>query len=119
MTKSDCYHSAQLSVSTPTLQCEDIVQSLLRGGIMASVAQNRSIVCDAAQRCRVENGCRILFNRVSRDELQDTWQMLRDQHALECAHISIPTIYTGCIWDFLKPSACPWERLSFSTPPCK
>ena len=110
---SDHFHSVQLSVSRSALKCEHVVQNLLRAGIMASVTQNHSVVCDATDKCRIESGCRIVFNRISRDELRDAWQMLRANHTLDCAHLNVPTVFAGCVYDFLQPSVCPWKSRAF------
>jgi len=103
----DTFASAQLSVSHPTLDCAAVTRDLARAGIMASVVENRSVVCSGDAGCRVEVGCRILFNRMSREQIATTWQQLRRDHALACAHLSAPPVFSGCVWDFLHPSLCP------------
>ena len=101
------FTSVQLSVSRPALDCASIVQGLARSGIMASVVENRSVVCDEDRGCRVEAGCRILFNRMSQGQIAAAWQQLRIDHVLTCAHLSVPPVFSGCVWDFLRPSRCP------------
>ena len=76
---------------------------------MASVTANHSVVCDDERgtRCRVESGCRVLFGRITRASLATTWDRLRHDHALHCAHLHAPPVFSGCVWDFLRPTRCP------------
>ena len=60
--------------------------------------------------CVIEKGCRILFNRISKDELKNVWKDIKINHELNCAHVLVPTIFSGCILDFLRPSQCPGSK---------
>ena len=104
------FESVQLSVSNNKLDCHEIVKKLSKSGINASVTKNKSIICDEKKNCVIEKGCRILFNRISKDELKNVWKDIKINHELNCAHVLVPTIFSGCILDFLRPSQCPGSK---------
>jgi hypothetical protein len=108
------FDSLQLSISNKNLDCNQIISELASMGIMASVTKNKSIICDSKKNCKIEKGCRILFNRISRNELHHVWKTIHRNHQLSCAHIYAPPIFSGCILDFLRPSVCPGVKTDTS-----
>ena len=104
------FDSLQLSISKKNLDCNQIISELSSMGIMASVTKNKSVVCNSQKKCQIENGCRILFNQISKNDLNHVWRIIRSNHQLSCAHIYAPPLFSGCILDFLKPSVCPGAK---------
>lgn len=98
--------SVELSISHNNLSCKDVTDNLRKSKIMASITPNQSIVCGKNQ-CQIENGCRILFGTATKFEIKNIWHILKQEHKLECAHIKIPSIFSGCIYDYLQDSKCP------------
>ena len=101
--------SVELSISQKTLSCEEVAENLLKTKIMASITPNKSIICNNNV-CHIEKGCRILFGLATKTDIKNTWQNIKQEHKLDCAHIKIPTIFAGCIYDYLQDSKCPGNR---------
>lgn len=99
--------SLVMSISAEKLDCNDIIRHLQHFKIMASVTENKSIICKDNV-CKVENGCRIMFNRIDKFNLEHKlWKSIQKFNKLDCAHIYVPGIFNGCIYDYLEPSKCP------------
>lgn len=98
--------SVELSISQKTLSCEEVTKTLLNSKIMASIAPNQSIICKN-NACQIEKGCRILFGMATKTEIKNTWQNLKQKHVLDCAHLKIPGVFSGCIYDYLPDTKCP------------
>ena len=127
--------SVELCISHKTLLCDDITQYLMQTGILASIIPNKSVICDTNQNnknpdsqlksnskvptntCHVENGCKILFGSASKSTIKTTWENLKQEHNLTCAHIKIPHLFSGCIYDYLADSKCPAEKACMETCP--
>lgn len=99
--------SVELSISQKKLSCEEVAENLVKSKIMASVTANHSIVCNSKNNCQIEKGCRILFGMTTKKEIKTTWHHLKEQHHLTCAHIKIPSVFSGCIYDYLQDTKCP------------
>jgi len=101
--------SVELSVSNKTLKCDDIAQYLVRAGVVASITQNQSILCDNKKpdACHIEYGCRILFGQASKETVSMVWKDIKKNNELTCAHIKVPNTFSGCIYDFLRETKCP------------
>ena len=99
------YESVQLSVSNQFLNCNDVLKQLYKDGIASSITQNYSVVCRKGD-CQIENGCRIIFNSLTKNKLNGIWDRMKVDHKLTCAHIKIEPIFSGCILDFIKDSDC-------------
>jgi hypothetical protein len=97
-----------LSISHRNLSgCTDIVHSMRQLGIMTSVTENQSVICNR-DKCWLETGCRLVFGGISKQDLQTRiWDSLRDQYGLTCAHLNVQGVYSGCILDYLRESRCP------------
>lgn len=100
------HQSVELSVSKKNLNCNSIAKYLVKSGIMASITKNHTIICDM-HNCHVENGCRILFGGASKNIIRTAWEDLKLYNDLTCAHIKVPNLFSGCIYDFLPNSRCP------------
>ena len=103
----DAMHdSLRLSISAPTLDCARVAALLQRAGIAANTTANRTTGGDG-----VEPGCCVLLPRVSRHALRTrVWEPLRGEFPeLRCAHVHAPATFSGCIFDFLRPSRCPGD----------
>ena len=98
--------SVELSISQKTLSCEKVAENLRKSKILASITPNQSIVCGKTQ-CQIEKGCRILFGTATKQDIKNTWHHLKQEHNLNCAHIKVPSIFAGCIYDYLPDTKCP------------
>ena len=97
-----------LSISSSRLSgCTEVVKTMLKLGIMTSVTENKSVLCDHNS-CWVEPGCRLVVGGISRRDLDSqVWTPLRDKFGLTCAHLNIQGVYSGCILDYLRETKCP------------
>ena len=112
--ETDNHRSVTLSVSHKNMNCDTLVKYLTKTGIMASVTNNKSIICEnisntSHKRCFVENGCRILFNSVSKKEMDNYWHDIKYKRR-NIAHIDVPNIFSGCIYDYLQETKCPGQQ---------
>ena len=102
------WYTSHLSISKKgALPCGEVAQALREAGIPCSVTPNTSVQCDAQRRaCWVEQGCRVVHSLQNKGELAHTWRVLRGRFDLNCAHLHIPAVFSGCVLDFLRPSLC-------------
>lgn len=104
---------ASLSISHTQLDCQAVARDLARLGIVARIDSNQSVVCEhnaagtTGTTCRIERGCHILLPETTMDRVADTWRHLQARYTLSCAHLSVPPVFAGCVWDYLRPSQCP------------
>ena len=105
--------SLTLSISLPAPAPEGLVracaQLCARLGAPATVAATLSAVDDDEERFGLEGGAAIKLNAGSRALLERLWPALRQEFPqLECGHVEAASAgFSGCIHDFLRPSACP------------
>ena len=97
-----------LSISSYKItNCSEVVNTLKNLGIISQVNHNISIVKNN-DKFITENGCNIKFIEFPKNQsLKNTWEILKINHELTCAHLEIPGKYTGCIYNYLRPSSCP------------
>ena len=106
--KNSDFESAELSISSKNLKCERVANYLKKAGIMSSITSNQSIICDNENHCYFENGCRIKLNVCNKPILKDQiWEPIKKQENLTCAHLKIPGIFSGCIYDYIRDTSCP------------
>ena len=110
-----------LSISSSTInnKCDDVIDTLKHLGIMANVTANRTILkashtsLEKTNEYQEETGCRIIFgipsNKEPHREIKKIWDKLKLNHSLDCAHVSIDLNWSGCIYNFLRPSICPGQ----------
>jgi hypothetical protein len=97
------YDSLKLSVSGPGICCRQVAEHMQRVGILANTTPNLTNVDSG-----IEPGCSVNVHRVSKAALNtQVWQPLRAQFGLSCAHVHVPGVFSGCVYDFLRPSDCP------------
>lgn len=92
--------SAVLSLSSPSLDCSQIVALLQAHGLAGDVTANRTVVNG-----REEQGCRtVLYNKEAARTLWHAAQKLPD---IECGHVSVQNAESGCVFDVFGKSQCP------------
>jgi hypothetical protein len=102
--------SVTLSISGHRLDCNEVAEHLRKAGIMSSVMSNTSVVYQNAQ-YQLEPGCRILVNECDKKTLNHSiWQPIKTMGNLSCAHVHVPGQFSGCIYDYLRDSACPGAK---------
>jgi len=101
-------YDIELSMSSAKLtNCDDIVKHMLDAGIMTSVTENKTVICNNDQVCWRETGCRLLIPNMNKHVLKTSvWDPLRTTFDLNCAHVNINGIYSGCILDYLRKNSC-------------
>lgn len=99
-------HSAiHMSISSATLDCIKVAADLVTAGVLSSTTvQNISTVGG-----KKENGCVVTLHDTSRRQLRSVWQHIRDRHDLSCAHVLVDNTFSGCIYDFIRSTACPGQ----------
>jgi hypothetical protein len=99
-------NTCTLSVSSEKIKdCNSIVSALSEAGIQCSVTHNTSIQCESGK-CWIERGCRIVRSVSGKHEVTKMWDVLKETCAFQCAHLSIPGNFQGCILDYTRPSLC-------------
>ncbi len=92
--------SAILSLSSPSLDCAQIVALLQAHGLAGDVTPNRTVVHG-----REERGCRaVLANKEAARTLWHAAQTLPD---IQCAHVAVHQTESGCVFDVFGASRCP------------
>ena len=57
---------------------------------------------------RSEPSLIVSLYKSSKSEVVDrVWPALRDAFTLECAHVKASDGFSGCIYDYMRPSHCP------------
>jgi hypothetical protein len=81
-------------------------------GIPCKVTSNVSVQCDPKTKvCKKENGCTIDLCGLDRRDYDELWGNLKSRiDSVSCGHMKIDGQYTGCIYSFLQPSACPKNK---------
>jgi len=98
-------NTVQFSISKKNLVCNDVIESLKKCKINASVTNNKSIICNT-KKCWIEDGCRIIASDMEVSKIKNLWNYLKFEHKLNCCHIKVERDYQGCIKDFLRESEC-------------
>ena len=95
------------SASWKDNKCTDIIDTMLKLRIMASVTDNLSVLC-GKERCWLEKGCVLTFGSVTKKELESqVFPSLIQKHGIRCAHLHIHGGYRGCIKNYVEKSKCP------------
>tara|TARA_B100000963_G_C22505338_1_gene615739 strand:- start:695 stop:1006 length:312 start_codon:yes stop_codon:yes gene_type:complete len=102
--------SVELSVSNENLNCLELSNFLTKCGVInASVISNIGIV-----EKKIERGCviRLGTEYATRNHflMQELWNNLERKYHFDCAYLSIPSIYSGCIKDWIRKSDCPGKN---------
>ena len=98
--------SMELSISKKNLDCDEIINFMVKNKIASSVFSNKSVV-QYNDKWVKENGCRIIFNSITAQQLkQDIWYPLSHEFQLECAHLRVPSKFSDCINNFFRHKPC-------------
>ena len=104
--------TAELSISHKTLDCTQVARLLQKNGIQCSIKSNVTMICPKKMgACHIENGCNIVYGlgdkKDVRKNVSSMWNLLKNKYDLTCAHLKIHGHFSGCIYDYLRPSLCP------------
>ena len=88
-------------------KCSNIIDFLKINNIEARITHNKSIIVNNNE-TTVENSCELVFTKMKSEELKKgiLWNKLKKKIDLNCAHLEIPNVFTGCIMNFLNDSYC-------------
>lgn len=97
-----------LSISSKKISdCNDVVNTLHKLGVICSVVDNNSVI-KKNNELIIEHGCNITLTNTNISNIKkDIWVPLKNKYNLGCAHLLIHGKYRGCIYDFLDKSKCP------------
>lgn len=96
--------TAELSVSSPTMDCLNLVNRLKKAGIDCNVTSNITIQCG-----EIESGCKILTTVTKKADIMNLWNITKTND-VTCGYLKIDGgIYNGCILNFLAKTKCPWK----------
>ena len=96
-----------LNISSPTLNCSDVLKYLLLCGITCNITSNKTII-KKNNKPLIENGCQIIFGDHPPNLINHTfWNNIKNKFKLDCAYIQYNDVFKGCIYDYLGPSKCP------------
>jgi len=89
------------------MRCADVVRTLHELGVACDVTANVTLV-PVGDGIRKESGCRIVMGQVSnKEEVERVWEILREEHELDCAHGNIRGEVSGCVFDLFGGTRCP------------
>ena len=107
------FHTAVLSISSNKLNCKEIADMMLKSGIPCSVTENTSVV-PYKEKFILEKGCRLVIDKVYPNSNlieNDIWKPIQKKYNLDCAHLSIDNLFSGCIYTYFdKTSKCPKSK---------
>ncbi len=88
-------------------KCSNVLDFLKLNNIEAKVSSSKSIIVNNNNTI-VENSCELVLTKIKSEELKEGifWNKLKKKFDLECAHLEIPNVFTGCIMNFLCKSQC-------------
>jgi hypothetical protein len=97
------YESLKLSISSPEMDCHEVAVHLKKVGILANTAPNLT-----SYNKGVENGCVITCHQITKPTLHaKIWEPLKDKYSLTCGHVHAQGLFSGCYYDFMRPTQCP------------
>ena len=99
--------TSDLNISGKNIvSCKDVVETLQKTGIMCSVVEQNSVICER-KNCWIEKGCKITLSGLKPYYINaKVWAPLQQRFQLTCAHLHVHGQYRGCILDFLRTSHC-------------
>tara|TARA_A100001015_G_C14894261_1_gene673737 strand:- start:155 stop:457 length:303 start_codon:yes stop_codon:yes gene_type:complete len=98
--------SVHISVSNSNQKnCDSIIEKLLISGIDARIIETKSIINK-----ELEYGCIITLDPEysSKKNVHNVWNIIKKDYI--CSHLKIDGLFDGCIFDYLKPSICPYYK---------
>lgn len=94
---------AILSLSSPTIRCDRIVDAMILLGIQGDVTPNTSVFDGA-----LESGCRaIISGPDAKKDAHSLWNRIKHTENATCGHVWVGDVTSGCVLDVFRPSACP------------
>jgi hypothetical protein len=87
--------TAEISISSANMSCDDVVKFFQKMKIQSSITSNTSVVCNKTS-YHIEKGCNIKFNYVISNELKTIWESVQKEFKLNCAHLKTKD-FDGCI----------------------
>lgn len=90
-----------LSMSSPSLDCAELMQKMRSAGISCGVSPNHTVVDG-----QIERGCRITTTVESRKQVRGIWDTARRGEDVKCAHLHLQGSYSGCVLDYSFESKC-------------
>ena len=102
----------QLSISSETIGerggCALVAKFLAEMNIAADVTSNSSVIeTEHGGTFTIERGCRILLSGQQPEVVGQLWPKLKEEFGLQCAHFKQESMFSGCIYDYLRDSNCP------------
>lgn len=86
--------------------CKNILFYMKKIGISCNIIATKSII-NTKNDIIIENGCKITLCGLNTKYLgEKIWYPLKKEFNLNCCHLVIPSVYSGCINNFLSPSLC-------------
>jgi hypothetical protein len=74
--------------------------------VKCNVEKNKTVMRDIKTNSFwLENGCKITQTVQTKNEVKNTWKILKETFDLKCAHLTVSGKFDGCVLD--------WERKSF------
>lgn len=88
-------------------KCSNILYFLKLNNIEARVTPSKSTIVNN-NITTIENSCELVLTKMKSEELKEGifWNKLKKNFDLNCAHLEIPDVFTGCIMNFLGHSSC-------------
>ena len=103
------YPTPILTISSNKIddKCSNILDFLKLNNIEAQITPSKSIIVNN-NKTSIENSCELVLTKMKVEELKEGtfWNKLKNKFHLNCAHLEIPNVFTGCIMNFLGPSSC-------------
>ena len=103
-------NSSELSISSPEIiDCVDVANMFAKMGIMCSVTENISVTPKKGKMI-IEKGCRIKMGSHKPEVINnDFWDIIKKKFNLNCAHLHVEGKFKGCIYNYLRDTACPGD----------
>ena len=106
------FSNALLSVSGSQLSdtsCQEIAKSLQACNIPCKIINTHSVVPSRGlDSYEYEHGCDIWLTNVSPTKIiPDIWKPIQKQYQLGCAYLEIIGGFSGCIYNYMRPTNCP------------
>ena len=96
----DCDSGTQLFISSSKIKsCKDVFDTLKALNIDCKIVSNETL-----HNNNYEKGCEITFTNLkpTPSVLYKVWSPLQTTYSLDCAHLHIPNVYSGCLLRYLS-----------------
>ena len=103
------YSTPILTISSNKIddKCMNVLEFLKLNNVEARITPSKSIIIEN-KKSTIENSCELILTKMESKELKDGffWNKLKKKFDLNCAHLEIPNVFTGCIMNFICKSNC-------------